>query len=159
MTGEQFIAQVETTQKALRRFLVALCCGDTSLADDIAQDAYVKAYLGCDSLKSPDKFKNWIFTIAYNTFVNHKRSERQAVSYDEAVAVAAPGSADSAFAHQELYVALNRLNAKERLSILLFYMENYSVKEIAEIHNTSQDAVKQHLSRGRAHLRDLLSTK
>ena len=45
MTREQFISHVESTQKAFRRFLVALCCGDTALADDIAQESYIKAYL------------------------------------------------------------------------------------------------------------------
>ena len=53
---------------------------------------------------------------------------------------------------------MNKIPAKERTSVLLFYMQGYSVKEIAEIQETSQDAVKQHLSRGRIHLRGLLST-
>ena len=73
MTREQFITHVEGTQKAFRRFLVALCCGDTQLADDIAQEAYIKAYLSCDSFNSPDKFNAWIFRIGYNTFIDHRR--------------------------------------------------------------------------------------
>jgi RNA polymerase sigma-70 factor (ECF subfamily) len=67
------------------------------------------------------------------------------------------GSTDSQFRHQELYTALNKLPDKERTSVLLFYMDGYSIKEIAELEETSQDAVKQHLSRGRNHLRVLLS--
>ena len=39
MTREQFINHVEATRGALMRFLVALCCGDSALADDIAQEA------------------------------------------------------------------------------------------------------------------------
>lgn len=50
MTRQEFISQVESSQAAFRRFLVALCCGDSFLADDIAQDAYLKAYLSIDSL-------------------------------------------------------------------------------------------------------------
>ena len=46
---------------------------------------------------------------------------------------------------------------RERTAILLFYLEGYSIKEIAEIIDSSQDAVKQQLSRGRAHLKDMLS--
>ena len=45
MTREQFISCVEATQKAFGRFLVALYCGDTALADDVAQESYIKAYL------------------------------------------------------------------------------------------------------------------
>lgn len=158
MTREQFITHVEATQKAFRRFLVALCCGDTALADDVAQESYIKAYLSCDSFSSPDKFKAWIFKIGYNTFINHKRGERPTVGIEGAREISTHDSADSPFAYQDLYEALNRLPAKERTSVLLFYMQGYSIKEIAEIHETSQDAVKQHLSRGRTHLRGLLST-
>ena len=65
-------------------------------------------------------------------------------------------SADGAFRYQELYAALDRLPSKERSAILLFYLEGYAIKEIAEIIDASQDAVKQQLSRGRTHLRTLM---
>ena len=158
MTREQFISHIEATQRAFRRFLVALCCGDTALADDVAQESYVKAYLSCDSFSNIEKFNAWIFKIGYNTFINHKRGERLAVGYEDAKDISAEDRADSSFAYQELYEALNNIPAKERTSVLLFYMQGYSIKEIAEIQETSPDAVKQHLSRGRNHLRGLLST-
>lgn len=53
MTREEFIAKVECCQKAFRRFLAALCCGDTSLADDIAQESFIKAYLSCTTYLIP----------------------------------------------------------------------------------------------------------
>ena len=158
MTREQFISHVEATQKAFRRFLVALCCGDTELADDIAQESYIKAYLSCDSFSNLDKFNAWIFRIGYNTFINHKRGARLMVDIEDAKDISAYDSADSSFAYQHLYQALNMIPAKERTSVLLFYMQGYSIKEVALIQDTSQDAVKQHLSRGRSHLRGLLST-
>jgi RNA polymerase sigma-70 factor (ECF subfamily) len=142
---------------AFRRFLVALCCGDTVLADDIAQDAYIKAYLSCESLKDMDKFHAWLFKIGYNTFISHKRSVKAFDEYEEARNIMSGETADSPFRYQELYTALNKLPDRERTSVLLFYMEGYSIKEIAELEETSQDAVKQHLSRGRNHLRGLLS--
>jgi RNA polymerase sigma-70 factor (ECF subfamily) len=157
MTREQFIKLVEGTQMAFRRFLVALCCGDAALADDIAQDAYIKAYLSCESLNNIDKFNAWLFKIGYNTFISHKRSEKFFADYEEARNIMAVETTDSQFRYQELYTALNKIPDKERTSVLLFYMEGYSVKEIAELEETSQDAVKQHLSRGRNHLRGLLS--
>ena len=158
MTREQFISCVEATQKAFRRFLVALCCGDTALADDVAQESYIKAYLSCDSFSNPEKFKAWVFKIGYNTFINHKRGERLTVGYEDADDITAHEKSDSSIAYPPLYEAMNKIPAKERTSVLLFYMQGYSVKEIAEIQETSQDAVKQHLTRGRIHLRGLLST-
>lgn len=154
MTREQFIHHVESTQKAFRRFLVALCCGDTSLADDVAQEAYVKAYLSCDGFHNTDKFNAWIYRIGYTTFLNNKRSHHITVDYEEARYLSA---SDYAFRYQDLYQALNNLSDKERTSIMLFYLEDYSVKAIADITGCSQNAVKQHLSRGRNHLRELLT--
>lgn len=156
MTREEFIHHVEGTQKSFRRFLVALCCGDSELADDIAQESLIKAWLSCDGLKSRDKFSSWVYRIGYNTFLNHRRSEKIRVGYDEVKDMEADERADATFRYQALYAALNKLPRQERSSILLFYMENYSVKEISEIESVSQGAVRQHLSRGRAHLRGLL---
>lgn len=125
MTREQFISNVEATQRAFRRFLVALCCGDAALADDVAQESYIKAYLSCDSCSDTAKFNAWIFKIGYNTFINHKRGERLTVGYEDAKEVTAHDSADASFAYQDLYDALNRIPAKERTSVLLFYMQGY----------------------------------
>lgn len=158
MTREKFISQVEFTQKAFRRFLVALCCGDTMLADDIAQEAYIKAYLSIDSLSNPEKFKSWIFKIGYNTFLNHRSSARVTYGIDKAKEIKAYESSDSTFVYQDLYEALSKIPPNERTSLLLFYMQGYSIKEIAEIQGFSQDSVKQYLSRGRKNLRSFLST-
>lgn len=156
MDRQQFIRYVECNQRAVRRFLTALCCGDTALADDLAQDTFVKAYLSCDSFREDSKFLTWIYRIAYNTFLNHRRSQQFTTGYEEATAISGNDNADSSFRYQALYTALNRLPGKERTSVLLHYMEGYSIKEIAVITESSEDAVKQHLSRGRTHLRGLL---
>lgn len=156
MNREQFLGKVEGTQEALRRFLVALCCGDTFMADDIAQETFIKAWLSSDTLADASRFRSWIFRIAYTTFLNHKRSERIFSGYEDAGMVAAADSADSSFRYQALYAALDLLPARERTSLLLFYLEGYSVREISGIVGASQDAVKQYLSRGRSHLRGML---
>lgn len=159
MNREQFILHVKNTQRAFRRFLCALCCGDSQLANDIAQEAYIKAYLSCEDFNNPDKFNAWIFRVGYTTFINHKRSQRMFSDYSAVHNVAVSNSTDDCFKYQDLYSALSQLPDKERTSVLLFYIEGYSVKEISEIVDASADAVKQHLSRGRNHLRGLLSTQ
>ena len=60
-------------------------------------------------------------------------------------------------ASSDLYLALATLPPKERSAITLFYLNGYSIKEIAAITEASQDAVKQQLSRGRDKLRTLLT--
>jgi len=156
VTREVFIAQVEREQEALRSFLLALCCGNKSDADDLAQDALVKAYLSSAGYQDKRKFRSWLFKIAYNTFLNHKASLRSTESIEEARTLTSSTSADSEFEHQDLYLALRTLPPKERSAITLFYLNGYNIKEIAKITETSEDAIKKQLSRGRDKLREQL---
>ena len=156
MTREVFIAQVEREQEALRGFLLALCCGNRSDADDLAQDALVKAYLSSAGYQDMGRFRSWLYKIAYNTFLNHKASLRTTESIEEAQMLTSSTSADSGFEHQSLYLALRTLPPKERSAITLYYLNGYSIKEIAAITDTSEDAVKKQLSRGRDKLKEKL---
>ena len=157
MTREVFISQVEREQEALRGFLLALCCGNKDDADDLAQDALVKAYLSSAGYQDKGRFRSWIFKIAYNTFLNHKASRRTMETIDEARTLVSTATADSSYEHQNLYLALRTLPPKERSSITLFYLTGYSIKEIATITDTSEDAVKKQLSRGRDKLKQQLT--
>ena len=156
MTRDVFITHVEREQEALRGFLLALCCGKKDDADDLAQDALVKAYLSSAGYQDKGKFRSWLFKIAYNTFLNHKASLRCTESIDEARALVSSAYADSEFEHQDLYLAMRTLPPKERSSITLFYLNGYNIKEIATITDTSEDAVKKQLSRGRDKLKEKL---
>ena len=153
MTREVFIAHVEREQEALRGFLLALCCGNKGDADDLAQDTLVKAYLSLAGYQDKGRFRSWLFKIAYNTFLSHKASCRTMESIDEARTLIAGNEADSSFEHQDLYLALRTLPPKERSAITLFYLNGYSIKEIATITDASQNAVKQQLLRGRDKLK------
>ena len=156
MTREGFIELVEREQEALRSFLLYLCCGNKEEADDIAQDALVKAYLSSAGYQEKGRFRSWLFKIAHNTFLNHKASCHTTESIDEARTLISNSAADASFEHQDLYLALRTLPPKERSAITLFYLNGYNIKEIAMITETSEDAVKKQLSRGRDKLREQL---
>lgn len=161
MNRQQFITKVEGCQKSVRRFLAALCCGDIHTADDIAQETFIKAWLSCDKIRNDSSFDTWIRKIAYNTFINYQRSsDTSPCSLDDSTVqtLTSESTGDSSFRYQELYQALFMLSAKERTSIVLFYLDGYSINEIAKIEETTSEAIKQHLSRGRIHLRSLLTS-
>jgi len=156
MDRRDFECKIGECQRPLRRFLTALCCGDRALADDLAQDACVKAYLGCDGLADDGKFMGWLLRIAYNVFVSSRRTVRPTVDVGQARAMEGDDRADSSFRYQSLYMALDRLTPCERSVTLLYYMQGYSTAEIAEITGAGDDAVRQQLSRARRHLKTLL---
>jgi RNA polymerase sigma-70 factor (ECF subfamily) len=70
--------------------------------------------------------------------------------------VASASRSDDAFDYQDLYQAIDGLGMSERTAVLLFYMEDRSIKEITSIMNVAEGTVKAYLSRGREHLRNKL---
>ena len=160
MTREQFIEIINTEREALRRFLLALCCGNRDEADDIAQDSLVKAYLSCSKYEECGKGTAWLYRIAYNMFIDTNRCRRTMQPLD-ALEKREDSSfaADREFRYQALYIALEQLPPKERTAILLFYLKGYSIREIADIVNVTEDAVKKQLSRGRDKLKTLLKNE
>ena len=156
MTRERFISEVRACQGQLRRFLASLC-GDAALADDLAQEALVRAYVNSDRFIG--NFKAWLFRIAYNCFIdNLRRVPAPAASLDapEAQRVADGVASDAAFRHEELRRALVRIPEKERTAIVLHYFEDLPVKEIATIMQIPSGTVKYHLSVGRNHLKQYI---
>ena len=159
MTRERFIDLVRVEQESLRRFLLALCGGDASLADDIAQDALVRAYVASGSFLGMSKFSTWLFRITYNCYVDHHRKPRlETISSDtkQALSVPANDETDSGFRHKRLYQALESLPEKEKASIVLHYFEDRSIKEISSILDIPQGTVKYYLSTGRNYLKSIL---
>ena len=159
MSPERFIELIRVEQESLRRFLLALCSGNEQEADDIAQDALVRAYVPSGSFLGLSKFSTWLLRIAYNCYVDHCRKSRpETISSDspQAQSIPATDETDAAFKHQKLYQALDQLPPKEKTSIILFYFEDRSIKEIASILQIPVGTVKYHLSIGRNHLKSLL---
>ena len=154
MTRERFISLVRAEQEPLRRFLLALCGGDDALADDIAQDALVRAYVASGSFLGLSKFSTWLFRIAYNCYIDHcRKAKPDEAPVDDALNLPAEDASDASFRYQQLYQALDRLPEKEKAAISLFYFEDRSIKEIAAILGMPQGTVKYHLSMGRTHLK------
>ena len=154
MNRERFINLVRAEQEPLRRFLLTLCDGDAALADDIAQDALVRAYVASGSFLGLSKFSTWLFCIAYNCYIDQSRKARpERTSVEEAVALPSDDASDASFRYQQLYQALELLPQKEKAAIALFYFEDRSIQEISTILGIPSGTVKYHLSQGRTHLK------
>lgn len=160
MIREIFTQLVRKELPGLRRFLLAACSGNICEADDVAQEALMKAYLASRNFEDVAGFSAWLYRIACNTLIDHQRKQTTrgiVIDIDKADGVAAVSPSDDGFTYQELYCAINGLNVSERTAVLLFYMEDRPIKEIAVIMNVTEGTVKGYLSRGREHLKTKLS--
>ena len=158
MTREEFISLATAEQESLRRFLLSLC-GNEAEADDIAQDALVNAYVASSSFRGASRFSTWLFRIAYNCFIDRLRSRKLQTSPLEvpaAQAVPASDATDGRFRHEDLHRAIGQLPDKERAALLLFYMEDKPVKEVAAILEIPAGSVRAYLTRGRQHVKNYL---
>ena len=162
MTREIFTQLVRKELPGLRRFLLAACSGNSDEADDVAQEALMKAYVASRTFDDEAGFSAWLYRIACNSLIDHQRKQTThgiTLNIDKAHEVAAVSRSDKSFDYQELYCAINGLNVSERTAVLLFYMEDRPVKEITSIMNVTEGTVKAYLSRGREHLREKLRMK
>lgn len=157
MTRERFIELVTAEQEPLRRFLLALCGGDRATAEDIAQDALIKAYLASGEFVERYKFRTWLFKIAYRTFLDYaKRPHTELLSDSSNWSDKSDLATDAAFRYEALYQAIDQLSEQSRAAVLLYHIEGYSIGDIATITHSNPIAVRQRLSRGLRQLKTIL---
>lgn len=159
MSPERFADLVRAEQTSLRRFLLGLCCGNAPEADDIAQEALVRAWVASGSFLGRSRFSTWLFRIAYRCYIDRKRKFRpESLSADAVQARKIPddAQADDAFRWQRLYAALDALPEKEKAATVLHYFEECSIREIAAILQTPAGTVKYLLFSARKRLKTLL---
>lgn len=117
--------------------------GDTDLASDAAQEAFLKAYHALPSFRLDASFLSWLFRIAKNTCLDmvRARARRGGDSLDEGEArferlpARGPFPEDSAMAGERsrlLHQAILSLPVKQRMPLVLFYFHDMKLREIAD---------------------------
>ena len=147
---------VDAYSESLRRFLLGLTKGDSALADDLAQETFLKAYLSIRSLEGVTRFRSWLFRIAYNVFLDYTRSKRPTADTDTTAAAMKLSDTTDCGMRMDLYKALAILSPIERSCITLQLTDGYKIDKIAEITGLSPNTVKSHLSRGKFKLSNYL---
>ena len=121
---------------------------------DAIQEAIVKAFTSIHTLRRDAYAKTWLVRIVINECYAIMRREKKLVSLEDySVEEAAEERAD----YSDLYEALGHLSEEIRLTVTLYYMEGYSVKEIAALMKTTQSAVKNRLARAREKMKKELA--
>jgi RNA polymerase sigma-70 factor (ECF subfamily) len=130
--------------------------GNLADAEDVVQDAYVKAYRSLveGRFDSRSKVDTWLYRIVTNTAIDAMRSKSRRREDDVAVEGATAGDAESRLALAELDDWLKDLPPDQRVALTLTAIEGMSAPEAAEVLGVSEGAVEQRVVRARATLRE-----
>jgi RNA polymerase sigma-70 factor (ECF subfamily) len=161
-------------RELVRRFerpvysLIVRMVQDPALAEDLAQEVFVKAYRRLDSYDPERKLSSWLFKIAHNTTIDHlrrgapetvpleaekdgERAGLASVLPDESVESPAAG-AERKDLGRALEKAIATLRPEYREAVLMFYAEGASYQEICEVTGLPMGTVKTNLHRARKQL-------
>jgi RNA polymerase sigma-70 factor (ECF subfamily) len=146
-------------------------CGAESETDDVAQEAFVRAYQHLKELDSPDRFKSWLLRIAANIALDHvRRRKNQTVSLEEKLA--GPGVlADNAPAHsptaeqnlkqrelrKQIVDAIYSLPHEYQVPAAMRYLEEVPYREISQRLGLREDTLRKRIHRANQMLRRKLN--
>jgi RNA polymerase sigma-70 factor, ECF subfamily len=137
-------------------------------AEDVCQDAFLKAFASLNTFSTDYRFSTWLFTIAYRVCLNRLRRKRALTGADVQVSSLpletdeTPStvleSREASELRQGIWSAVDRLTAPQRAAVLLFYRHEMSCQEISRVVQLPLATVKSHLHRARARLREMLES-
>ncbi len=153
-----FAELVRRHQSTVHGLLRQLTRTDLALADDLAQETFLRAYRKISSFRGEARFSTWLYRIAYNCFREDARRRKELVGIDERQwqAKQDPQTADPALRH-DLMQALQILPLHERAAVLLCCQNGLSHDEAARVLEIPLGTVKTNVLRGRAKLKRALA--
>ena len=131
-------------------------CHNRALAEDLVQEAYMRAIRSIDEEK--DSFKFWLFKVCRNLYFDTLRKNKkvEAITSDMPSNESLVDDVIQKDEYRALYKAISLLKDDFREIVRLYYFDSMSVKEIASIVDGSVDNVKIKLYRARLKLKDIL---
>ncbi|MDC8006263.1 RNA polymerase sigma factor [Aureisphaera galaxeae] len=134
-------------------------------AEEVAQDTFIKAFESLDTFRGESKFSSWLYSIAYRKALDRVRKNKRQQTTDllEEITEGDAGRIDNALQLMEsterkekIRQSIMQLPEIDATLITLYYFEDQSVKEIAQVTNLSEDNIKIKLYRSRKKLFTLL---
>lgn len=158
---------IEPHLPRVRRFARSMM-SEPADADDLAQEAVLKAYVGIRTYRHHSSFSTWLYRIVRNACIDVSRSAYQKrrqksepldAESEACTRATTPPEAnlEQGRRRERLWAALRRLPPEYRSAVVLFDLEGLTQDEVAAIETVSVGTVKSRISRGRKQLRTLLS--
>ena len=151
---------VRRYQSPVRAFLTRMARGDSHLADDLAQETFLKAWRKLSSYRGGARFSTWLFGIAINEFRSSVRANREIAPGDlpesELEPFASPPDSNVRL-RLDLTEALKRITSEERAAILLCCQNGLTHEEVARVLGCPLGTVKTNILRGKEKLKKHLA--
>lgn len=130
-------------------------------AEDVAQEAFARAYVRFAQLRDRNRFRAWLVRTAWRLAIDRKRSEKRRLLRETAAAFpTTPASVESGAIRAEraarLWAAIDALPDKLRITIVLSAIEGYDTREVAALLRVPEGTVKSRLFLARKHLAESL---
>lgn len=169
LTGNQAAyGELVTRYQSLAFTLAFRILGQREEAEEVAQDAFVKAYRHLADYRGQSRFSTWLYTIVNNTAISFLRKKKPDLrSLDEEGVLERVDSRDSSFradgveqkSRRDLVNrAIRLLQPEDARILLLFYQAEQSLEEVASILGVETNTAKVRLHRARTRLRDKMQT-
>ena len=149
MDKDAFAARVTAMQQSLYRVAASYLRGEADRLDAVCE-AVARAWEKRGTLRDERLFATWLTRILIRECVNIQRRQRRTVPVD---ALPEQAQEDESDAVRSLREAIETLPQRQRTMVVLHYMEDYDVREVARIMGTTRGAVCAGLSRARETLR------
>lgn len=134
---------------------------DGDVAAEVLQEVWIRVLRGLPTLRDPSRLRAWLFTIARRTSMDRLRikySDPPAASIDD-VDVAAEEEPDLAHDIEAMQQELARMPLVEREALVLFYLQELTLEQIADVLGVPSGTVKSRLFRARRMLRQQMTAK
>ncbi len=132
---------------------------DEDAAEDIAQEAFIKAYVRLATFDNVHAFSTWLYKIATNIALDQLRKKRPLPLDEQAIdfLVSELPRTELAAIHAELYEAIEKLPDKHKKAVKLHYFEGLQYQQIAQRMDTTTGSVKGWMNRAKTQLKEMLS--
>lgn len=131
-------------------------------AEEAAQDAFIKAYHHLAGFNRQSKFSTWLYRIVFNTAISYKRKNKPFFQDIGKTVIAHGQEAEGMLEKMDKRVYLERamanLNEADRTALSLFYLQEFSLEEIAAITGMQANTLKVRIHRARQRLADELKS-
>ena len=140
-------------------------CGNREEAEEVTQDAFLKAYRSLKGFKMKSSFATWLYRIVYNTAISYVRNKKKSIllledfpadTSDFTSVNISEEEAEKEYRNALVNFALQKITEEERGLISLYYYEDMNTGEISELTGISRSSIKVKLFRARQKMLEII---